>query len=145
MDDTTANLAAECPLSPQERRTAKVLLLRTLGLICVALGTLGAFLPLLPTTIFFILAAFCFAKSAPAWRQRLLDHPRFGPPIRSFVQDGTLSRRAKSIALLGISANFVLTWTLADLTPVTVSILAAVLACVCAYIASRPEPVAVDA
>lgn len=143
MDETsinlTANLTAECPLSSQEKRTVRVLFFRALGLLCVALGIVGAFLPLLPTTIFFIVAVYCFAKSAPAWRQRILDHPRFGPPIQSFVQHGTLSRRAKSIALFGISANFVLTWILVDMTPVTLTILASVLAAVCAYIVSRPD------
>lgn len=142
MDETTVNLTAECPLSTQEKRTVRVLFFRALGLLCVGLGILGAFLPLLPTTIFFIVAAYCFAKSAPAWRQRILDHPRFGPPIRSFVQQGTLSRRAKSIALLGIAANFVLTWTLVAMTPLTVSILASVLAAVCVYIVSRPDATA---
>ena len=145
MDDTTVNPAAECPLSPQEKRTARVVFFRVLGLLFVGIGVLGAFLPLLPTTIFFILAAWCFAKSAPVWRERLLDHPRFGPPIRSFVQQGALTRRAKSIALLGISANFVLTWALVDMTPLAVSILATVLACVSAYIVTRPEPVPVEA
>ena len=139
MDNTTLNLSAECPLSAQEKRTVRVLFFRALGLLCVALGIVGAFLPLLPTTIFFIVAVYCFAKSAPAWHQRILDHPRFGPPIQSFVQHGTLSRRAKSIALFGISANFVVTWLLVEMTPLAVAILASVLAAVSAYIVSRPD------
>jgi uncharacterized membrane protein YbaN (DUF454 family) len=139
MDDIKRDLTATCPLSPGEQRTFKVYFYRVLGLINVGLGILGAFLPVLPTTVFFIVAAWCFAKSAPAWRQRILDHPRFGPPISRFVHHGVISRRSKVIAVSGIAANFALTLLLAGLTPVTLAILAAVLATVSAYIATRPE------
>ena len=43
------------------------------GLFAVGLGILGIALPVLPTVPFFLLAAFCFARSHPAWEQRLLD------------------------------------------------------------------------
>ena len=43
------------------------------GLAFVAIGAVGAFLPLLPTVPFLLLAAFCFAKGNPAWEQRLLE------------------------------------------------------------------------
>ncbi len=144
---TTAELKAECPLTRDQQSTVKVLFLRALGLVCVGLGILGAFLPLLPTTIFLIIAVFCFAKSAPAWRQRILDHPRFGPPVQRFVHHGSISRRAKVIAISAIAANFALTLLLAGMTPMTMAILAAVLSAVSAYIATRPEivPVKVDA
>lgn len=114
--------------------------LRALGLLCVGLGILGAFLPLMPATCFFLAAVFCFARSAPAWRQRILDHPRFGPPVATFVRDGALSRRAKVIAVGGIAANFTLTLLLADLGAGVVIVLALVLLTVTVYVATRPEP-----
>lgn len=144
MNDTTIRvpeLTAECPLDARAKRTVRMLFLRALGLVCVGLGILGAFLPLLPTTCFFIAAVYCFARSAPAWRRRILDHPRFGPPVRNFLRDRTMSRRAKTLALGAIAANFGLTLLLVDTTPATLAILAAVLAAVSAYIATRPEPV----
>jgi uncharacterized membrane protein YbaN (DUF454 family) len=146
MDDpnaTTAELQAECPLTPDQQGTVKVVFFRALGLVCVGLGILGAFLPLLPTTVFFIVAVWCFAKSAPAWRQRILDHPRYGPPVRRFTEHGIIPRRVKVIALTAIAANFTLSVLFVAMAPLTVAILATVLLAVSAYIATRPETAAV--
>jgi uncharacterized membrane protein YbaN (DUF454 family) len=73
------------------------------GLFFVGLGVVGAFLPLLPTVPFLLLALFCFARSNPAWEQRLLDHPRYGPPLRQWRERRAIPRRAK-IAALGTMA-----------------------------------------
>jgi len=150
MDHTktaTVELKAECPLTREQQGTVKVLFLRLLGLVCVGLGILGIFLPLLPTTIFFIIAVFCFAKSAPAWRQRILDHPRYGTPVRRFVDHGIVPRRAKLIAIGAIAVNFTLTLAFVEMSTVAVAILATMLAAVSAYIATRREtvPVKVEA
>lgn len=68
------------------------------GLLSMALGALGAFLPLLPTVPFMILAAFCFARSSPALEARLTGHPLFGPHIRRWRDHGAISRRGKKAA-----------------------------------------------
>lgn len=76
------------------------------GLAAFTAGTIGIFLPLLPTVPFYILAAFCFGRSNPAWEQRLLDHPRFGSHIIAWRERGAISRRAKylAIGMLSMSA-----------------------------------------
>ena len=71
----------------------------SIGIFSVAAGTVGAFLPLLPTVPFMILAAYCFARANPAWEQRLLDDARFGPHIRAWRQGGRISRSGKIAAL----------------------------------------------
>jgi len=78
----------------------------------LALGGLGVVLPLLPTTPFVILAAFCFARSSPAFHARLLNSPTFGPAIRDWRDNRAISRRGKTAAvgamLLAILISIVL-------------------------------------
>lgn len=75
----------------------------------MALGTIGIFLPIMPTVPFLLLATFCFARSNPVWEQRLLDHPRYGPPLRQWRERRAISRRAKQGALAAMAAGVVLT------------------------------------
>ena len=75
------------------------------GLAFVAIGAVGAFLPLLPTVPFLLLTAFCFAKGNPAWEQRLLDHPKYGPALRQWRERRAISRRAKKAALLAMAIS----------------------------------------
>src|SRR6187551_2804897 len=53
-----------------------------MGCVMVALGAIGAVTPLLPTTIFLIIAAWCFARSSPRLEAWLLNHPTFGKTLR---------------------------------------------------------------
>lgn len=79
------------------------------GLGFVAIGTVGAFLPLLPTVPFLLLALFCFARGNPAWEQRLLDHPKWGPPLRQWRERRAIPRRAKIAALVTMALSVAVT------------------------------------
>jgi len=115
--------------------------LRLLGLFLFALGTLGMVLPLLPTTIFWILAVYCFGKSSPALRARILAHPRFGATIEAYVDHGVISRTGKRFAVMGIFGGFLLSVSLTGLSFLPMLVLLAILLAVAVYIVSRPERV----
>lgn len=76
------------------------------GHLCVALGLVGAFLPVMPTVVFMILAAACYARGNPALRKRLLAHPTFGPPIRDWEQERAISVRGKVLGVVMVTAGF---------------------------------------
>jgi uncharacterized protein len=75
------------------------MLLKITGIFFVALAFLGAFLPLLPTTPFLLVAAACFAKSSPRLHKMLLANKVFGPMIYHWQQSRSMPKRAKIIAL----------------------------------------------
>ncbi len=93
---------------PDGRHRWRALGWRVLGLVCVALGIIGAILPLMPTTIFLILAAGCFARSSPVLERRLLDHPRFGPLILAWRHERVIPVRAKIMACTGMAFGLAL-------------------------------------
>ena len=80
-------------------------LLTTAGLICVALGAIGAVLPLLPTAPFILLAAACFAKSSDRFHQWLLNNAIFGPIITNWSETRSIPKKSKYIAFTSIIAS----------------------------------------
>jgi len=54
------------------------------GLCSLGLGIVGAFLPILPTTPFVLLAAYCFSRSSPRWHRWICASPWFGPMLREW-------------------------------------------------------------
>ncbi|WP_417267021.1 YbaN family protein [Celeribacter baekdonensis] len=109
-----------------------------LGGLCVALGLIGAVLPVMPTTVFLILAAFFFTKGSPRLRMWLLDHAHFGPLIRDWEATGAIPRRIKILSLSMMAASFGICVILG--LPAYVLIAQAVLMSAgAAYILTRPD------
>lgn len=74
------------------------LLWRGLAALALALGLVGIVVPGLPTVPFLLLAAWAGGKGWPALEARLLAHPRHGPVIRRWRDNGAIPRRAKWLA-----------------------------------------------
>ena len=111
-----------------------------LGLILVGLGFVGAFVPLMPTTIFLILAAACFTRSSPRLEGWLLDHPRFGSTLRAWRAEGAVPRRAKIAACLGMALGYGLFWLVVRPGLWLGLAVFAVMAACALFVASRPSP-----
>lgn len=110
------------------------------GLLLVALGIIGAFLPLMPTTILLILAAWCFARSSPRLEAWLLNHRQFGPTLRAWRDTGAISRRSKIMACSGMTLGFALFWIGAK-PALWLWLLVLVFMLGCAwFVVSRPAP-----
>lgn len=109
------------------------------GLAFVALGFVGAFLPVLPTTPFLILAAACFARSSRRLEGWLVEHPRFGPILRDWRERGAIPRKAKMLSLAGTSVGFILFWAGSHPSPMLMAITAALMLAGLAYVFTRPS------
>ena len=80
------------------------------GAAALAVGIVGIFLPLLPTTPLVILAAFCFSRGCQRCERWLLAHPRFGPMVRDWRRDRVIPRRAKQVAIAMMTASSLWAW-----------------------------------
>lgn len=69
------------------------------GWVAVGVGGIGIVVPGLPTTVFFIIAASCFARSSPRFEHWVLDLPRIGPLVRDHRAGLGMPRRAKAWAV----------------------------------------------
>jgi len=78
------------------------------GTVCVALGVLGMFLPLLPTTVFLLMAAYCYSRSSERFHTWLLNNRYCGSYISNYKSGKGISMRQKisTIAILWASIGF---------------------------------------
>lgn len=102
---------AEAPLAAGRSRVSRAAWV-AIGCVAVGLGTLGIVVPGLPTTGFFVLAAWAFSKSSPRLERWVLERPGVGPLVRDHRDGLGMPRRAKVIAITmlvvscGLSATF---------------------------------------
>lgn len=108
------------------------------GLILTGVGIAGYLLPVMPGTIFLILAAACFARSSARLETWLLDHPKLGPSVKAWRKNGAIPRRIKVIAIISMVVSFGI--LLAAHIPAEWMIGAGVLLLASAlFVATRPE------
>jgi uncharacterized membrane protein YbaN (DUF454 family) len=111
-----------------------------LGFLSLALGIIGAFLPLLPTTIFIIIAAYCFGRSSARLEARILDHPKLGPPVLAWRREGAISTYGKIAACTGMAVGFAIFHLTARPQPVWEALAAVFVLASATFVVTRPRP-----
>jgi uncharacterized protein len=125
------------PRAPASPRAAR--LWRALGTASVAIGLFNAFVPLLPTTIFLIIGLWAYGKGSPELRAKLLEHPRFGPTLRNWIERRAMTRVAKLQCVGTIALGYLVTLFFVGFTMVT-ALIGLGLGGLCLYLLRRPEP-----
>ena len=95
------------PARPREGSLRRWLL-AGVGVLAVGLGGIGVFVPGLPTTIFLIIASYCFARSCPWLEERLLRVPLFAPYMRFIDENRPMSARARVVSITAMWASVLL-------------------------------------
>lgn len=118
---------------------ARWLLLAVAGL-CLLLGIVGIFLPVMPTVPFLIVAAWAASRSSPRLHRWLMTHPHFGRQLRDWYEHGVVPRRAKWITgvMMGCSSISMLFLAPERWMPMVLGLIA-LMAMVLAWLWRRPE------
>lgn len=110
-----------------------------LGWLCLGLAVVGVVLPLLPTTPFLLVAAFFFARGSERTHRWLIEHPRFGPPIRDWNEHRAVSLKAKWLGTSSLLAVVAVSlWLEVEVWIVALQV--ATLTTVGIFLWTRPRP-----
>ena len=117
----------------------KILFWRSLVVIFIILGFIGALLPGMPTTVFLILAAWAASKGWTEMDTWLLNHPKYGPTLSAWRENGTVPRKAKWFASIMMLVSAIL--MLFTNAPIWVKVFTNVTMLIVAiWLWLRPEP-----
>lgn len=101
------------------------------------LGVIGAFLPVIPTTPFLILAAFLFSKSSPRFHRWLLELPMAGPALADWNDNRVIRPRAKILCLSMIFLSLATMWVYAQVPIALKLIITTILLSVGCFVVTR--------
>lgn len=111
----------------------------SLGLFFTGLGLVGTVVPLLPTVVFLIVAAGCFARCSPRLEAWILMHPMFGHHVRAWRERGAIPPRGKAMAIGGLAGGFSVFALSARPDIASGLMVAAIMAAIGLWIVSRPS------
>lgn len=112
----------------------------SLACIALALGFIGLFLPLLPTTPFVLVAAWAAPKGSPRLHRWLWNHPQIGPLLHAWHTNRAVPRRAKWFACITMSLSWIGLLVM-GMNWIVLGVMALLFISVSTYLITRPEPV----
>jgi uncharacterized membrane protein YbaN (DUF454 family) len=110
-----------------------------IGWLCAILGIIGAFLPVMPTTPFLIVAVWAFSRSSPRLKNWLYHHPKYGETIRNWFEYGAVGVRVKIFAIVTMSLSVPIVYVFTQ-NIVIAGIQITMLVLVSLFLISRPSP-----
>ena len=110
-----------------------------LGWVSFALGFVGVFVPVLPTTPFMLLALWCFSQSSQRFHDWLYGHRVFGPPLRQWHNHRVIPAPAKAVAAVFMLASLVYLFAYATVPAWARALMTAVIAFGLVFILTRPS------
>lgn len=111
----------------------------TLAAISFALGVIGLFLPVMPTTCFMLAAVWLASRGSPRFANWIRNHPRFGPPIQSWERERAIPRHAKIMAVIMLGVSCAIIAFTVSLWPLKLGLIVG-LAGLALWIVTRPLP-----
>ena len=128
---------AEPSARPLNSRPGRVALM-ALGFLCVAIGLVGIVVPVLPTTVFLLIAAWAFSRSSERFQRWLYEHPVFGPPVIAWRDHGAVPLKAKVLAIVMMAVSLTVIIVYVGGGWVLPAIVGGVMAAVAVYLVTRP-------
>jgi len=105
----------------------------------LVLAVIGIFLPGLPTVPFLLLVAWFSAKGSKRLNNWLYEHPKLGPPLKDWEEQGAIARKSKILAILMICASWTfLYYNLSNIWLFTG--VSCIFVTVILFLITRPEP-----
>lgn len=110
-----------------------------LGWLFFALGIIGAFLPVMPTTLFMIMALWAFANSSERLHAWLYNHPKFGPALQHWDQHRVIPVHAKIAAIGGMAISLVYMLVFSNAPPLAIAATVSFIAYGAFYVLTKPS------
>ncbi|NRA61127.1 MAG: YbaN family protein, partial [Psychrobium sp.] len=110
------------------------------GILMLACGVIGIILPVMPTTIFFILALTCFTRSSSKMKLWLLNHPKFGSNLVAWKQYQVVPKKAKYLASISMFISWIIV-TLTVKSATLILLIGFIMLLVSIYLFSKPSSI----
>lgn len=81
------------------------MILLAVGWLFVAVGIVGVFVPVMPSTVFFLVALWLFSKGSKRFHDWLYNHRVFGPVLQAWSSHRVIPPRAKALALICMATS----------------------------------------
>jgi hypothetical protein len=131
---------ADSPAIPQRIR----LIYFALAWLFFAFGVLGILLPVLPGTVFMILALWAFSRSSTRFHTWLFSHRWFGPPLQKWAAHHVVPWSARVVAYASMLGSVIVTGLVLELHPVVPIATAVISIAAIVYISRCPSRIPDD-